>query len=58
MGIGVWVGIVMELLKDAGPEADRDLPTLLDGLIFKVPDPAEEGRTVHRFQEPLAESQV
>lgn len=49
MVIGVWVGIVRELLKNAGPEADRDLPTLLDGLVFKDPDPAEEGRTLRGF---------
>lgn len=56
--IGVWVVIVRELLKGAGPEADRDLPTLLNGLVFKAPDRAEEGRTFHRFQELPTELQV
>lgn len=32
------MGIVRELLKDAGIEADMDLPPLLDGLVFKTPD--------------------
>ena len=58
MVIGVWMGIVRELLKDAGIEADRDLPTLLDGLAFKAPDPAEEGRTFHRFKELPIELQL
>lgn len=38
MVIGVSMGIVRELLKDAGIEADMDLPPLLDGLVFKTPD--------------------
>ena len=43
MVIGVWMEIVRELLKDAGIEADRDLPPLLDGLFFYF----KKNQTIH-----------
>lgn len=57
MVIGVWVGIVRELLEDAGSEGDPDLPALLDAAVFKAPDSADEGRTSHSFEQLLTELQ-